>query len=107
MVSASRTVVGQWATTVRVHASSIALLCESKNRSPSPSMPSSHEPSGGNSNSAARRNAISTTPARDSAKDTVLLMLLIRLSDAVENFSDKARTYNMAWASDRHPDSQR
>ena len=42
----------------------------------------------------------------DPKKDWDLLMLLIRLSDAVENFNDKARTYNTAWASAQHPDVQ-
>jgi hypothetical protein len=39
----------------------------------------------------------------DPDDDNALLMLVIRLQDAVENFNDQARTYNMAWASDRHP----
>jgi hypothetical protein len=36
-----------------------------------------------------------------------LLMLLIRFNVAVENFNDKARTYNTAWASDQHGNIQR
>ena len=43
----------------------------------------------------------------DSRKDTALLMLLIQFNEAVENFNDKARTYNTAWASDQHPQTQR
>lgn len=42
----------------------------------------------------------------DPQKDHALLMQLLTLADAVENVNEKVRTYNEAWASDRHPQVQ-